>query len=1053
MKTLGGAVLGGSALRRPKALLLLAYLAVEGPRDRPHLRALFWPEGADPALSLRSLLFELRTVSPDLVKVDGSQLALGVPADVTELFTAFNDAPESVSERYTGAFLEGFPGAELGAELEEWVFRVREFLARQVRTNLLLQAEDASAASSTAAAVLVQQAWRLPGAPPAEVDELQRMYRLCATAGHSLSATLLRVARDVGVELQDPSEVTATSPGHPNAIRVPRPGRPEVESAAPSSLNTRSVLPGAATAFIGRETELKDLQALIADPEIRLLTLLGPGGIGKTRLALEVARTHQSSRVVYVPLDAVLHAQEVPSRIANAMGVDLSGGQAPLEALVSSLGSQPLLLVLDNFEQLLPADQTLALLLDACSGLSILVTSREPLGLDWESVYPLSGLDLAESEGGEAVRLFIQRARKANGRFRLTPDVWPDVVEICRQVDGSPLGIELAAAWVRTLPVKQISAELRRDVQLLERQADEPTDRHRNLRLIFESAWSRLPADQQGLLIGLAVFQDGFSREAAAALLGATLPQLLGLLDASLLKMTAGSRYDLHPLLFSYIRRKLLEDPDRQMRLSRAHAEFFASQADEAWRAFDRGENQAHWAAWGKAEYGNVQTALEWAGEHGQQVLALQLCRNQVAEWINRGQVQDGIDRLGELLTAANDLREASAYRWGLLTLCNLRQCLAELSWNEADDRRLETTVTLMRQADDTVGIFRALNLQAISVATDRGMEHSLEYFQAALTAAERGGFASGQASALSNLASLALGRLDLSEARACLTRAINIAASNGLESNQAHALGLLGQVELYAGAYDQAKAYYIRVTTLCTPLGRTYDLGTAIQGQGEAMFFRSPLTQARKNGDLDTARRWLEEAKVAMGTAALRQRGGAYAVGVADVLLILGELDGARTQFEHDLTVAEQHGQRSHAKGSLIGLGQVAYELGRPEQAWTYFRRALAERADPYSSIYGIEGLAATVGRLGDSRGAVFLWSAAAQLRRSMGFPLHPIYRERHEVRVEETRSTMNEVDFEKAWKEVSCFSLAAAIDLANMYELPPENVAVFPATRAGSA
>lgn len=610
--TLGGATLEGAVFRRPKALLLLAYLAVEGSRDRRHLRTLFWPKGIDPAVSLRTLLFELRAVSPELVKSNGDLLLLGVLADVTELLEALRETSDSVPALYTGAFLDGLSGTELGAELEEWVLVTREFLARQVRANLLLQAERISAASATAAAILVQQAWSLPGAPPVEVDELQRMYQLCAAAGHGLRVMLLQEARELGVDL----------PAPPRAA-------PALASSQPQGKPT---LPGAATTFIGREAELSDLRALLADPEVRLLTLLGPGGIGKTRLAIEAARTHQASPAVYVPLDAVLHAQDVPGRIAHALGVDISGSQAPLDALVSSIGSQSLLLVLDNFEQLLPADQTLPALLDRCNALTVLITSREALELDWESVYPLSGLNLTESERGESVRLFVQRAKKANARFRLTPDIWLDVLEICRQVDGSPLGIELAAAWVRTLDVGQISAELKSDVQLLERQTSEHTDRHRNLRLIFESTWSRLPADQQRLLRGLAVFQGGISREAASAVLGATLPQLLGLLGASLLRVTQGGRYDLHPLVFSYVHRKLMEDPEHQY-VSGMHAKYFAAQAKHAIHAFDQGHDQTQATAWATAEYSNVQAALEWAEEHGQLPLALDLCRAQKLEW------------------------------------------------------------------------------------------------------------------------------------------------------------------------------------------------------------------------------------------------------------------------------------------------------------------------------------------------------------------------------------------------------------------------------------
>ena len=478
------------------------------------------------------------------------------------------------------------------------------------------------------------------------------------------------------------------------------------------------------------------------------------------------------------------------------------------------------------------------------------------------------------------------------------------------------------------------------------------------------------------------------------------------------------------------------------------HARYFAAQADEAWRSFDQGVNQSHWAAWGSAEYSNLQAALEWAAEHGQLALALELCRDQMTEWINRGQVKDGINRLNLLLIAADDLTETSAYRWALLTVCHLRHCLDEVVWSEGDEQRLETTVRLMRQANDAIGIFRALNLQAISVAVNRGLDPSAGYFQAALTAAERGNFPSGQASALTNLASLALGRLDLPAARAYLTQAISIATNNGLESNQAIPLALLGNIALHAGAYDQASACYGRIITLCTALGRTYELGMAAQGQGEAVFFRSTSTQAKGNGDLNTARALMEEGRRLSGVGALRQRAGTSALGVADVLLMLGDLDGARTHFEHDLLVAEQCGQRSNVKGCLIGLGQVEYELGHAERAWMYFKRALAEQVDLYGSIHAIEGLAATAGRLGDGPGAVLLWSAAAHVRQSMGLPLHPIYREQHEARIDETRSAMNEVDFEMAWKAGSQLSLMTAIDLALNHDLPPRQ-----GSRHGSA
>lgn len=1023
LKTLGGAALEGSGLRRPKALLLLAYLAVEGPKDRQHLRRLFWPEAADAALSLRVLLFEVRAVGAEILQDNGSSLKLDVDSDVAELLATWRDCPTSALERPPGAFLDGLAVTDLGAELEDWLLLTRESLARQIRAHLLLGAEAASNAGDVGgAAALAQQAWQLPGAPPGEAEELRLIYRFLSAAGHGLSAMLAQEAGELGIE-----------------VRLPSNGLGMLGSQARGESPTPPALPNTATSFVGRSTELTDLEALLADPEIRLLTLLGPGGIGKTRLALEVARRHNSGQVFYVALDTVVHAHEVPGCIAAALGIDLRGGQTSVEALRSSIGAQRLLLVLDNFEQLLPADGTLSTLLAGCAALSILVTSREPLGLDWESVYPVTGMEVTEHDEGDAVRLFVQRARKADVRFRLTAEALLAVVEICRQVDGSPLGIELAAAWVRTLSVQQVSAELRRDVQLLERQPNEPADRHRNLRLIFESAWSRLPIDQRQLLSGLAVFAGGCSREAAAAILGASLAQLLKLVDASLLRMTESSRYDLHPLLFSYVRAKLLEDPVRWAHLKKSHATYFAEQADEAWSAFDRGRNQSHWARWGTVEYANIQQGLEWAQEYGEVALALRLCRDQLDEWVNRGQVQEGIERLNFLLANAGQLTETpgSAFRWGLLTVCHLRHCLDQVAWTEADEQLLDTTLALMREANDATGIFRALNLQAIGMAIQHGMDAALPSFQGTLSAAQRGGFPSGQASALTNLATLALGRLDLQMARSYLVQAVELAVSHGLDLNRATSLALLGQTELHAGAYDQAREHYSHAAMLYSALGRPWHVGTAIQGQGEALFFRSPLGEARRNGDLDLARRLFEEARPLLNGSGLAQRSGSYGLGIADVLLAQGDLEGASTHFTQDLAVAEQRGHRSNARGCLIGLGNVANEQGHHALAWTRFRRSLSEQGDLYTSLCGLEGLASTLDKLGNNLRAVTLWSAAIHIRQTFGLPLHPIYREHHEACLAKGRQSLNAAEFEQAWSAGEQLNLTSAMDLALSWTL----------------
>ncbi len=336
-------------------------------------------------------------------------------------------------------------------------------------------------------------------------------------------------------------------------------------------------LPSQAAPFIGRVDELAEITRLLADPACRLLTLVGPGGIGKTRLAIEAARiivggvgTRQTvseqlfpNGVHFVPLQPLTSPDFIVPAIVEALGFQFYGQSDPRQQLLDYLQEKSLLLVVDNFEHILDGALLVDDILAHAPGMKLLVTSRERLNLVEEWVYEVHGLDCpademeTEIEGYSAIQWFMQNARRAQVGFALTPAQRPAVTRICRTVGGNPLAIELAATWLRALPAKAIADEIARGLDILESQARNVPERHRSMRAVLQHSWSLLSKTERNVFRRLAVFRGGFAYEAAERVTGATLWTLSALVDKSLLQVDANGRYDLHELVRQYAAEQL----------------------------------------------------------------------------------------------------------------------------------------------------------------------------------------------------------------------------------------------------------------------------------------------------------------------------------------------------------------------------------------------------------------------------------------------------------------------------------------------------------------
>jgi len=387
-------------------------------------------------------------------------------------------------------------------------------------------------------------------------------------------------------------------------------------------------LPIFPTPLIGRDRELEKLNELLRDPQCRMLTLVGPGGIGKTRLAIEAAACMQevfADGVYFIPLASVGSIDAVIATIANAIHFSFHGPIDPKLQLLNYLQDKQLLLIVDNVEHLLdgtPHHETiveiLVQILQRAALVKLLATSRECLGLQDEWVFEVQGLPIPESisEEGSAqntsVELFLQRARRAHVGFNATLEDYPAIVRICQLVDGMPLAIELAAAWVRTLTCDEIAQEIARGLDILSISARDFPARHRSMRAAFDHSWKLLTEEEQNVLLWLSVFRGGFKREAAEQVAGATLTVLSALMTKSLVRRSGAGRYDLHELIRQFAASKLAKDPEEMQTAQERHSLYYLRLLEEQGvRLQSRHQKEAVAELTGDID--NIRTAWDWS--------------------------------------------------------------------------------------------------------------------------------------------------------------------------------------------------------------------------------------------------------------------------------------------------------------------------------------------------------------------------------------------------------------------------------------------------------
>ena len=585
-------------VRPRKALALLTYLAVTAERhSRDFLATLLWPNSDHRRArrNLRNRVSELnRALGRDWIEADRQSVGLqaGFWLDVAEFQgnvaqgAGNPQALVAAVDLYRDDFLVGFTLPDC-PQFDEWQFFQRESLRQSLASALerLVRALSNQADYDTA----VPYARRWLALDPLHEPAHRRLMRLYARAG--LRAAALRQYDQCRQTLDDELGIAPSSETRALYKEI-RAGR---ATGAKPKPRPRHNLPVQTTTFIGRETELADIKRLLlAEPGCRLLNLVGPGGIGKTRLALAAATQTLDAfpdGTFFVSLVSISEVESIVPAIAEALSFTFSGSADPRRQLLNHLRQKQLLLVVDNFEHLLDGADLLARILIRAPAITLLTTSREPLDLREEWVYEVQGLHFPEgsSQASEfantdaswnsysAVELFGQRARQIDVHFTPSAAEAAAIGRICQLVDGMPLGIELAAPWIRTLSCGEIAAKIERTLDFLTSSLRNIPERHRSLRAVFEQTWEGLTSEEQAILQRLSVFRGGCTREAAEQVAGATPTLLSSLADKALLRRTNRGQYELHALIRQFATEKLLASPDDHKRTLHHYCRYYAA--------------------------------------------------------------------------------------------------------------------------------------------------------------------------------------------------------------------------------------------------------------------------------------------------------------------------------------------------------------------------------------------------------------------------------------------------------------------------------------------
>ena len=981
-----------------KVEALLVYLACTGrsfPREQ--LAELLWDDRtqAQSLTNLRATLSRLNgQVAPfllvnrkdvsiqPLAKVWVDSVELGVALQLTKRPLSMSTAKrlEQALTLYKGDFLDGFSLKE-SRGFEDWQLAERERLRvgvmealSQLVTFYLEQGRfEAGLAHAT----------RLLELDPLREETHRHMMIVLAGSGQR-SAALAHydacrriLAEAFGVE---PEAETTTLYHQIRAGAFVPPA---------ASWKTTFHVPVQPTPFIGRETELVQLESYLDDSTCRLLTLIGPGGVGKTRLAYQVAASKAedfASGVCIVPLSGIASSQDVLSTLARSLAFEFYGRADQKAQVLDYLREKSLLLVMDNCEHILDGIEVLGEILAAAPRVKILATSRERLNLQGEWLFPVHGLPFPQNESESdahtygAMQLFVQSARRGRPGFHLE-DV-TDAARICQLVEGLPLAIELAASWVHQMPVARIAAHIEHDLDFLATNLRDVPERHRSTRALFEHSWGLLSKDEQAVLRKLSVFRGSFDAEAAEYTGGATLHTLSALTEKSLVRASPSGRYDVHELLRQFAEEKVRHAGEFAATQDR-HLDYYVTWAEEA-NGHLRGGEQLIWYRRIETEHDNLQAALRWGTSEQRSETGLRLAVALWIFWFRHGYWREGFEwlKVGIERTQGDTATRAYAMLYAATLLLSSGSAMAESYLHEG------------LRIGQKLGSHDLVAMLYVSLGfTQADYEKATEMFDQALTLLRQVDARFDLTTVLFLYGDRARAHGDLNRAEALYQESLSIAQAVQNRVLTPTPLGNLGRLAVYRQDYERAATLLQQAVALARELGSRVGIADWLVQLGTLEVYR---------GNHTTAEQYLEE------TLALYRDLGNQ-MGIAQVCHCLADLALHRSEYDRAATLVRK--SLSMSQNFLANFSNREFSIAR----------------------LLIVGKLASV--RSDYEEAARLFGAVEALRQQFGYVLEPLPLVEYQDSMTNVQKHMDTTAFETAWIEGQALTEAEAIRFALNY------------------
>ncbi|MCB9076068.1 MAG: tetratricopeptide repeat protein [Anaerolineaceae bacterium] len=950
-----GVVVNGFVSR--KAVALLGYLVAEAkPISRSYLAQLFWEDKSEARGrgNLSRVINNLTKLLPGCLRVDYHTVQLNLAAVDqidTSSFKAYlaqgslGDLVRAVM-LYRGEFLADLNLLDC-PEFDIWLSGERELWRRQAVQTLqqiidhYLHRSEYNVAISFVSKLLDVNPWR-------EESHRQMMMILARTGQRSAALSQYEICRRVlaeefGVE---PSAETADLYNRIKAV----------------TLNPPHNLPAQPTPFMGRETELGRVTHHLSDPDCRLLTLIGSGGIGKTRLALQAAQQITQYHYVtflhgvyFVALAPVQSVDFLASTIADTIGLLLSGAANPSTRLLDYLHHKEMLLILDNFEHLLDGVELVRQILEQAPDVKILTTSRTRLNLRWEWLFEVNGLQFQPTPANSsfstaglsqigsikhcsALALFEHIARRLKSDFAISDQNRTVVTRICQLVDGMPLGIELAASQIQAHSCEAIAQGIKQNLDFLTTSLRDVPARHRSLRAVFDYSWGLLTAEAQQAFRRLAIFEGGFNLNAAEQVAGASLRLLTVLINHSLLQPIASERYTMHDLVRLYGLEKLMAEFEEYEAAKASHGCYYLNYLHQT----DVYHTRIHKTVMfhRDLEINNIRMAWGWAVEHGR---------------------VDELDNAGMSVFELYELRGWYHEALHMFDLAlNQVKTLYDLAKVQKDFKESELSQMYGRflawQSWFTLRIGNFIQAQ-------QSLHQALSFL------AETNG--STQPSAAFPL--YQLGLIDwylgnYSEAKQYLTKALTISRNLNELMLQATTLLHLGLTAYTLGEYDEARRRHRECLTVCKELQEQSTLGIQFICLGRVEYVLKSYGKAK--------------CLIEHGLTICQEVNHSFSVALAKSCLGLinwrmGNIEAARILCQDSLQLFTEMGEPYGIVLATNHLGQINWSTGKPKKSRQNFiealQRAIENRILP-QALASLVGLARHLAQIGQTLDTIIL-------------------------------------------------------------------------------